>query len=559
LFFFLTWQWDKYEQLDFDRTLLKTAYQAADEGLRKRLAERARRAGRMEWIQVVVGGQQGRRLGEMTNEEWAATLATLGGSERWQEMWRLAQVAPVEWSARLLWRLKQATWVPNEEEERTPFAQLVQQAEKCVGVWGDLEGPSRAEPRGLVRCQATLKGHTGDIKCVAIDPEGQLLASGSTDNTVRLWRLPDGAALKVLEGHRGDIECLAISPDGQLLASASADSTVRLWRLPGGAALGILEGHSGPVKRLIISPDGRLLTSSGWDKTVRLWRLPDGAAWGVLEGHTGNIECLAIRPDGQLLASGSWDDKTVRLWRLPDRTMLKKLEWHTKGYRPDSLTVSPDARLLVVGDTGGTIQLFRIADGTLLHTLTGHTSWVECSAFRPDGQLLASGSWDKTVRLWWLPDGTPLATLEGHTGWVHCLAVSSDGRLLASGSQDATVRLWRLPDGTALDVLEEHIYSIECLAISPNGQLLVSGSSDKTVRLWDLEYLLLSLLPVGQTSLADMVRVEEMLRNGEIPDAEQSWLQFLLALMHWRRRFDVVVEDAPLRITVGDFDIEIGE
>ena len=571
LFYFLTGQWDKYESLDFDQTMLGTAYEICDERLRKRIAECVRRAGRVEWVKIVAGGRQGRRLGEMTDGEWEAARSVLGSSGRWEDMWHLAQMAPVVWSVRLLRRLREVGWVPEGKEERARFAELVWLAGRCMG-------EAASELSRLVHCQARLEGHKGvvGVDCLAISPDGRLLASGSglafnpdgrpaispegrlLGGEIRLWSLPNGTPLKTLEGHVS-VKCLAISPDGRLLASGGSwEGVVRLWSLPDGTLLKTLEGHGSDaeghvsVASLTISPDGRLLASGGVDGKIRLWTLPDGAPLKTL--HTG-LGCLAISPDGRLLVSGGVDGK-VRLASLPDGVPLKTLEGHTKWIR--CLTISPDGQMLASGGGDGVVWLWSLPDGAPLKMQEGHTFSVECLAISPDGWLLASGSYDKTVRLWRLPDGAVLKTLEGHTAAVVCLAISPDGRLLASGG--VGLRLWRLPDGVALRTLEGRRL-VYCLAISPDGRLLASGNDydDTAVQLWDLEPLRLSYLPIGQMSLEDMAWVQEALRDGDISDAERGWLESLLALMRWQRRFDIEVEEAPWPISVGEFDIELGE
>lgn len=80
-----------------------------------------------------------------------------------------------------------------------------------------------------VKLLRTLKGHQDTVLSVAFDPQGETLASGSSDHTVRLWEAQSGKLLRTLEGHTGRVSIVAFSPDGRLLASKSVDHTIWLW------------------------------------------------------------------------------------------------------------------------------------------------------------------------------------------------------------------------------------------------------------------------------------------------------------------------------------------
>jgi len=126
--------------------------------------------------------------------------------------------------------------------------------------------------------------------------------------------MPDGVLVRTLAGGEPP---LVIGPAGRLLASGSTDGTIKLWSLPDGALRKTLNGSSHAVYSVAISPDGKLLASGGWDKTISLWSLPDGALLKTLPGHAYSVNSVAIGPNGRLLASGG-SDGTIKLWSLPD-------------------------------------------------------------------------------------------------------------------------------------------------------------------------------------------------------------------------------------------------
>jgi len=290
------------------------------------------------------------------------------------------------------------------------------------------------------RSASTLIGHTDRVRSVAISPGGQILISGSTDKTIKLWRIENGELLRTMTGHTGPVHAVAVNPRGRILVSASADKTVKLWRLGTGELLHTLTQHTNWVNTLAISPDGNTLASGSEDKTIKLWNLEQGTLLRTLAGHTGAVQSLVFSPDNQTLISGS-SDKTVKLWRSENGELLNTLARHSG--RVNSIAISPNGQILATGSEDSTIKLWHFGTGQLFQTLTEHTDAIFSIAISPDSQTLISGSSDKTVNLWNLNTGQLQCTLSGHSWWVTSVAISPNGQTIASGSADKIIQLWK--------------------------------------------------------------------------------------------------------------------
>ena len=227
-------------------------------------------------------------------------------------------------------------------------------------------------------CSATLEGHSHSVWSVAFHPTAPLLATGSGDNTAKLWKIgPDGSAsdmtcVATLARHSRTLYSVAFHPTAPLLATSSWDETVKLWHFSANdseatcvatLAAPLVGGHSSGVRSVAFHPTAPLLATGSADRTAKLWHFsPDGSTVTcvtTLVGHSSCVTSVAFHPTAPLLATGS-DDFTAKLWRF-----------------------SPDG-----------------SAATCVATLAGHSDWVRSVAFHPTAPLLATGSDDNKVKLW---------------------------------------------------------------------------------------------------------------------------------------------------------------
>jgi WD40 repeat protein len=290
---------------------------------------------------------------------------------------------------------------------------------------------------------ATLTGHSHSVYTVAYSFDGKSLASGSYDQTVKIWDLATGQDFYTLTGHTEPVYSVAYSPVNPNLASGSGDKTVKIWDTLTGQEIRTLIGHTDSVNSIAYSPDGQNLASGSWDKTIKIWDLVTGQDIYTLKGHTDAVDSIAYSPDGKTLVSGSWD-KTIKIWDLTTGQEIRTLTGHTQAI--DALAYSPDGKTLASGSGDKTIKIWDAATGQEIRTLTGHDETVDALAYSPDGKTLASGSGDKTVKIWDAATGQEIHTFTGANDSIYALAYSplGNGQTLATGSSNMNLVADRL-------------------------------------------------------------------------------------------------------------------
>ncbi|HMX26910.1 MAG TPA: hypothetical protein PLD20_12625 [Blastocatellia bacterium] len=190
-------------------------------------------------------------------------------------------------------------WKANSEKPVRTLQTKIWKDEKTDEVWMD------------------IKGHTDSVNSCAFSPDGKLIASASSDRTLKVWEI-DPTSVRTLNGHSDSVLSCAFSPDGDRIVSASADGKLKVWssrveELVAEELLTTLDGHSKSVNSCAFGPYGDVIVSASDDCTLKIWGAYSGSVQTELVGHSAPVKGCGFSPDGELIVSTSVD-RTLRVW-----------------------------------------------------------------------------------------------------------------------------------------------------------------------------------------------------------------------------------------------------
>jgi serine/threonine protein kinase len=287
---------------------------------------------------------------------------------------------------------------------------------------------------------AVLSANAGAVWSVGFDVEGESLAMGVEDGTIRLWDVSKASVKATLEAHGGTVWQTEFFPRSEMLATGGDDGLLKIWSLSQSEPLKTFE-HPNAVRGLAIAPDEKVIYTGDRKGGLHAWSLEKPEEL-MKTDQPGAIYTVKISNDGQTLATAG-SDKIIRLWNAA--TLKQKLP------------------------------------------LTGHAGPIFGVSFDAEGKRLASAGWDKIVRIWDTSSGQLLKSWTAHPGDIWAVAFSPDGKHIATGGMEGAVKIWNAESGELEETFLGHESTIHCLSFSRDGKQLSSGARDGSARIWDLK------------------------------------------------------------------------
>jgi WD40 repeat protein/uncharacterized caspase-like protein len=398
------------------------------------------------------------------------------------------------------------------------LAAIVEYPVRGIAMPDDASGNSTELPELVVQ-----SGHSGTIMAMAFSRQG-LLATASTDGTVKLWNGATRQLLRTLSVSRYWVYSVSFSPDGKLLATGSGDNTVRIWEMATARQLNVFQGHGHAVKVLVFSSDGARLASGSSrfngelpNSLISVWNVSSGDRLFQID-RLGEVLGLSFSGPNRLIASiggeiNAWDIDndlpveasnftaptiagvhagTVRITSADGRhTALARgtsFELYdqaneTKVQQPRPLAVralnfSPDGKLLAVGEADGSVTLWDTKSGQPTRTFQGQeidkNGIIHSVGFTPDAKYVFSAAWNSGVWMWDLKRSDPPRELHSALKDLQVEQESTGQRMLAEmnpspGPSAPPSRLTAIVDGQEPSPMTEEVYTT---AIGPTGRLM---------------------------------------------------------------------------------------
>jgi WD40 repeat protein len=546
LFYFVTEQWDKYDELDFDGRHLRLYYQTSNPDFRRRLAAKVRASGRTEYLQILTGGEARTRAAELDGEEADILVKILGDNAQWRELWEFVPLLPLYQSAQAVKKLVAVGWQPIGTENQNLLNDLhvwaasgVLSAEEALRRLPAIT--HRSQSRIVVSTRRTKPEKIYDM---AFSPVAPLLGLAVSGGRIVVWNVQTAKVEQlIINPSKRSVGTIAFTKNGTLCWGERSNSTaeecgVYCWQE---GEIHKLDEMMGAVTALAAVGESGLLVAGreGW---VRSWDTVTKKC--IAAAGTRNYyhwaRALCVSPDGSKLGVFH---SSISLYSLPDLKVL--YEVHYAGHVGQAACFSPDGKtIFTTSQTAYLNQLSLLQENNVYHYTRNNiigigeqgNRYVPGVAFLPDSNLVVVGR-----------DEGFLDFMDWETKkLVGRHYVFSDQYLDTSTNQAA-----------------DYLRSIR---LSSDGAFLATADLNGCVTLFDLRPMMLwqifqrPLAQLGVEHLAAIKRYREQLAVAPHLKLDNSLAFAESALLGLRLRYAIELDDEEITtLKAGEFDIEVAE
>ncbi|KAF6060472.1 WD domain, G-beta repeat family protein [Candida albicans] len=255
------------------------------------------------------------------------------------------------------------------------------------------------------------EGHTDILNAVDVSTDGKWIATASKDNEARLWRwngeLQDFEPFARFQGHAGAITAISLSKsqnEPKFLVTGSTDLTIKKWKIPNtpNSIVKTSEytrrAHDKDINSIDVSPNDEYFATASYDKLGKVWQTDSGETIGVLKGHKRGLWDINFYKFDKLIVTGS-GDKTIKVWSLLDFSCKKTLEGHTNSVQRVKFFNREHPQLLSCG-ADGLIKLWDYKQGEIIKSLDNHDQRIWAMDLKNDGEYFTTADADGKLSFW---------------------------------------------------------------------------------------------------------------------------------------------------------------
>eukprot|EP01023_Acetabularia_acetabulum_P061274 TRINITY_DN7398_c0_g2_i2.p1 TRINITY_DN7398_c0_g2~~TRINITY_DN7398_c0_g2_i2.p1 ORF type:complete len:359 (-),score=31.67 TRINITY_DN7398_c0_g2_i2:276-1352(-) len=300
------------------------------------------------------------------------------------------------------------------------------------------------------------------------------------------------APIMLLTGHSGEVFSLKFSPDGDILATGSHDKQILVWRTFDECEnYMMLKGHKSAVAEVQWGSDGERIFSASPDKTIRAWDVETGMQVKKMCEHKNFVHtCCPLKRSPHLVVSGS-DDRSVKVWDLRVKKSVQTIE---EGYPILSVVFGEGGDSIYAAGIENSINVWDLRKERVSLKMMGHSDTITGMKINCEGTHLLSNSMDNTLRVWdirpFAPANRCVKLFTGHShSFEHNILRcdwSPDGRKVSAGSSDRFVYIWDVQSRNIQYRLPGHTASVNEVVFHPKQPIIASAGSDKNIYLGEI-------------------------------------------------------------------------